>query len=281
MPIADWTVPFELTSQLYSATLLDINQSLTFPAGQGIYLLRPDGCTLTNTVRATKDNVPQAEGAILHRRFLAGMEMNLAIQLWESTEKPACDSLQQEMLDTLMGYLYNLINAGDNVGRITWQPWGVNARMLDDLRLFTYPLEAHPPGGAMEITVTLDCELPYTEDLLELDPVISGPVVNGGNRPTFPVWIINGPFTSFGLQNTTTGDEFLYDGSLPGATPVGGGDYLEINTFKNTVYLNGAGANMMPGIQMDSSDFFPLPAGSNAIVVTGASGFARINAAWA
>jgi hypothetical protein len=280
MPIADWTVPFLLTSQVYSATLLDINTPLTFSAGQGVYLLREDGCSLKNTVRETKNDVPQADGAILHRRFVSGMEMTLAIQLWESTDHPACDALLQEMLDTLMGYLFNLINAGDNQGRISWQPDGVNARMLDDLRLFTYPEESHP-GTLVEIGVTLDCELPYAEDLTQLNPVVSGVVTNGGNRPTYPVWKIDGPFTSFGLQNTTTGDEFIYNGTLPGATPVGPLEYLEINTFKNTVYLNGAGLNYKPGIDMANSDFFTLPPGNNTIVVTGASGHALVNAAWA
>ena len=89
MPLADWAVPFELTSAVYSGTMLSINSQ----TANGLYLLRPEGCSLVNQVRSTKEMVPQEDGAILHRRFAAGMEMTLAIQLWEDTTKIACDSL--------------------------------------------------------------------------------------------------------------------------------------------------------------------------------------------
>lgn len=279
--ISDWAVPFHLTSQLYSADLLDFNVAIP---GLGTYYLRPDGCSLTNTVRAGKENVPQDDGAIFHRRFVAGMEMTLAIQLWADEDKYACKAQVQEMTDTLMGYLYNLINAGDNEGRISWEPWGVNARMLDDLRLWTYPIEELVAENAgVEIQVTLDCELPYEEDLLQLSPALPGVLVNGGNRGTFPVYIIEGPFSVFTLENTTTGDIIGYNAAQPGAVPVGGGDYIEINTFKNTAFLNGDGADLLPGIVYAYSDFKELPMGASTFTLIGdaTTGHALVNAAWA
>lgn len=289
MPLADWNVAFTLTSADYSATPLAINTPVVFPSGTGTFLLRADGCSLNNQVRQTKDFVPQADGAILHCRYTAGMEMTLAIQMWESTDQIACDTLLQEMLDELMGYLYGLLNAGDNEGRISWAPDGGSSvsstsRMLDDIRLFTYPTDSQQ-SAAYEVSVTVDCALPYAEDLTQLSPSVPGVVVNNGNRPTYPVWKIYGPFTSFTLTNTsvTPNESFQYDGALPGASSVGGGDYIEINTFNNTVYLNGNSTNMKPGIVMTSSDFFTLPPGSNTITCAGvgAASVCLVNAAWA
>ena len=292
MPLADWSVPFTLTSAVYSATPLDINTPVVFTAGTGIFLLRPDGCTLTNQVRQTKDFVPQADGAILHCRFTAGMEMNLAIQLWENDTQIACDTLLQEMLDDLMGYAYGLLNAGDNEGRISWVPDGGSStvstsRMLDDIRLLAYPAESQQPGSPYELALTVDCGLPYAEDLTQQSVALndSGVVVtNYGNRPTYPVWKLFGPLAGLqSLTDATTGETFSWDGSLPGAPTIGGGDYIEIDTFRNTAYKNGSGANCKPGIVMTDSDFFTLPPGASTIVLSapGSTGTCLLNSAWA
>jgi hypothetical protein len=226
------------------------------------------------------------------------MEMNLAIQLWENDTQIACDTLLQEMLDDLMGYLYNLINAGDNEGRISWVPSGGSStastgRMLDDIRLLSYPAESQQPASPYEIAVTVDCALPYAEDLTQLQPVIpANPVVNYGNRPSYPVWQIWGPFSDFTLINTSVGSagppdtrpQFRWDSTIPGAgAAIGAADYLEIDTFRNTVYLNGSGANRKAGIDMLNSEFFTIPPGSNTITCPGigAASVCLINAAWA
>lgn len=287
MPLADWTVPFELTSADYSATALKFNTPIV---GSGIYLLNQQSCFLDNQVRATKENVPQMDGAILHHRFLAGMEMGLAVQLWQDTSNIACDTLLQTMLDTLMGYIYGLLNAEDNRGRISWLPDGNSSanssqRMLDDIRLLTYPTQGQN-GGAVEITFSVDCALPYAEDLTQ-DSVALGASVtapNLGNRSTYPVFKIDGPFTNFILTNVSTGLQIVYDSTLPPGTglAVGGGDYIEIDMFRNTAYLNGDQSNLKPGIDILSSDFFPLIPGNNTITLAGAStGTILINSAWA
>jgi hypothetical protein len=277
--IADWSIPFNLTSALYSASVLPINQAIP---GVGYYFLRQDGCALRNTVRAQKNDIPQADGAILHRRFTSGMEMDLTFQLWETTDSLACDDLAQDMLDTLMGYLYNLINAGDNEGRISWTPDGQSARMLDDIRLLVYPAVKNAQG-ATEIAVTVDCALPYEEDLTPTITTLTGTdnVTNLGNRPVYPVFrIYSGGFT---LANSTTGYQFVFDDTQLGCPPVGGG-YVEINTLRNTVYLNGNQDNMKPGIVIESSDFFTLPPGVSTITLsagTGGSTAIEFNSAWA
>lgn len=286
MPLANWNVPFELTSALYSSTRLPINSPFAFPAGTGQLNLRHDGCSINTVVRSTKNPVPQADGDILHRRFTTGTQMNLAIQFWDNRlGEVACGELLQSMLDTTLGYLFALINAGDNEGRISWTPEGENARMLDDIRLLSYMTGAQPAeGGQFELGVTLDCALPYVEDLTQLAPTLPGTVVNAGNRPTYPVWRIDGPFTTMTLTNSTTTESFSYNNGQPGAPTIGSGDILEIDTFLNSVTKIETGpvlTNAFAGMVLPSSEFFLIDPGSPSIALSGASsGTGLINSAW-
>ncbi len=304
MGIADWSVPFKLRSAPYTddpipgsvaPVELPINSVITFPTGDlVVYRLRPDGCKLTNVVRETKDYVPQADGAILHRRFVGGMEMELVIQMWQPNDKIACDHILQEMVDTLEGYLYGLLNAGDNEGRIAWAPTGGASgapgsngyRMLDDLRLLSFPAESQAPGAPFEIQVTVDCDRPYAQDETQLAPAVPGVVTNYGNRPTFPVWSIQGPLSSFFLVNTDNNDTFWYDGTLPPAAGnIAAGEFVEVDTFRNTVTKIVGGVptmNLKPYVQMLDSEFFTLPPGDSTITISPAPGAstALINAAW-
>lgn len=277
--ISDWSLPFSLTSAVYSGNPLAFN---TANAQMGtLFVLNRDSCELRNTVRATKEFIPEFDGAILHRRFAGGMEMDLAVQLWETSGSVACDDTAQSMLDLLNGYLYGLLNAGDNEGRLSWEVPDTSDRMLDDLRLLSYPTMKFVEG-VIQVEFTVDTALPYAEDLTQLSPSIPGNVTNAGNRPTYPVWQIYGAFSSFTLTNTTNGDTFAYDDSQPGAPNIGGGDYIEIDTIRNTAFKNGDGANCLPGIVL-GSDFFSIPPGTHAITCPGVGGasVALVNAAWA
>jgi hypothetical protein len=284
MPIADWTVPFQLTSSIYAgATTLPFNVQTS----NGIFLLRDDACKLENFTRLTKEDIPQSDGAILHRRFVSGMEMSLTVQFWETTSSIACGDLLQTMYDDIMGYLYGLLNAGDNEGRISWTPSGVNVRMLDDIRLHSYPAETHGATQPMELSFTLDCALPYAEDLTQSSAALDdvGVVItNTGNRPTFPVWQLTGPGSdnSFSVTDLTTGDYFEYDRNFPLSPVISSTDYIEIDTFRDTAYKNGNGANCKPGINMETSSFFPLGPGSHQIILaSGTTGTVLWNNAWA
>jgi hypothetical protein len=214
--------------------------------------------------------------------------MNLAIQLWENDTQIACDMLLQEMLDDLMGYLYNLINAGDNEGRISWVPEGGSSvsstsRMLDDIRLLSYPAEAQQPGAPYEVTVTVDCALPYAEDLTQLNPAIAGAVVNHGNRPTYPVWQVTASAFTLTDTSVTPNAVFQFDDTLPGCPNVGAG-YVEIDTFRNSVTIVTAGptlSNGAAGVNMTTSEFFTLSPGSHTITLSSGTGVCLINAAWA
>jgi len=304
MPLADWTVPFTLTSSVYSATGLSINTSVLLPSGdRGTFFFRPDGCQLNATVRQTKDNVPQADGSILHRRFMTGMEMQLVVQMWEDNDKIACDSLLEEMLDVFMGYVYGLLNAGDNEGRMTWVPTNGSSvsstsRMLEDIRLLSYPVESQQGGSPYEVALTVDSVWPYAADFTQLAPSLSGgsgTVINRGNRPSYPVWQIYGPYDAFVLTDTSVTPNAIirWDQTLPGAgAALTNAEYIEIDTFRNSVTKVAAGpvlSNVAAGIDMTASEFFTISPGSHAITVSYTSGNvtnnnsskALINAAWA
>jgi hypothetical protein len=317
MPIPDWTVPFWLRSYVYASDPtpggvaddspgLPINQTIAdFEGeGQGIYLLRQEGCSLVNGgVRMTKEHVPQGDGDILHRRFVSGSEITLAVQMWQTTNKPACDELLQVMSDTLMGYAYGLLNAGDNEGRVIWTPAGEATRMLDDCQLLSYPVSSQSAREAYELVFSLDSPWPYAMDSVQ-DPADNLPnlstaassIVNGGNRSSYPVILLYGDLSGTDLQtvtNVTTGEFFQYDCAQPGSPniDVGGNEWLEIDMFKNTVYKvvsTGGGApftlsNAEAGIVMDTSTFFTLAPGTNNVVLTlgSSTGKCLSNSAWA
>lgn len=271
-PVADWSVPFTLTSP-YGTLVLN-----TAIPGLGIYFLNPQSCQMSLDVRATKSNVPQSDGSILHRRFMTGMEGQLAIQLWNNADAVACDEQLQEMQDLLTKHLRALLNAGDNEGRLSWSPAGGNQRMLDDIRLLVYPLATLIDSNAgTELSCTIDSEFPYAQDENQTTTSIndggSSALVNDGSAEYFPVFKVYapnpGPMTAFTLTNAASALQIVYDSTLPGADTVAFGDYIEINTFRNTAYLNGNGADMKAGIDELSSEYWPLLVGSNSVSITG------------
>jgi len=290
MPIADWTVPMILTTPYGT---IDLNGTLV---GGGAYLLRPDGCKMGVGVRSTKDDVPQADGSILHHRFLTGTEMVLAIQLWadKGDSLPACDAQLQGLLDDLLGAMRSLLNAGDNAGRISWTPAGQNARMLDDIRLAGYPLEAIVDTSAgMELTVLIDTEYPYSQDLTQTRTGIADGattvITNGGTAAYYPVFQANrlngvtsgSSCSGFTLQNLTTGIDFVYDSTLPGAIAIAGGSYGEIDTFRNSIFRNGNLTNLKAGVDELASDYFLLETGANSIKIVGCDVDVLWQNAWA
>ncbi len=259
------------------------NGSMSFneQTASGIYLLIQDGCNVNIDVRSTTDNVPQADGSILHTRFLTGSTVQLTVQLWETANKLACEGeLLVEMLDNLSGALRSLLNAGDNEGRLAWEIDGGNERMLDDVRLLVYP--SFTPGPPPTVTFTLDSAFPYAQDLNQTRTGVADgvPVLidNSGSADYHPVFLVNqlngvvspSSVSTFTITNVTTGQQFVYDDSLPGAVPISaGGFWAEINTFKNTIYLNGNLTNLKAGVDEVNSEYPVLEVGNNLISITG------------
>jgi len=285
----------------WSPTQFDLtnpfNGSMSFnvQTPSGLFLLDQQGCSFDITVRSTKDNIPQADGSLLHHRFLTGTEMPLTIQLWEDEDKVACDSLLAEMLDELSGALRSLLNAGDNEGRLAWDIEGGDIRMLDDVRLLVYPRFQMTDTLGI-VTVTLDSKYPYAQDLTQtLTPCEDGvaeTLVNTGTAEYSPVFKVNqlngvvdaGAVNSFTITVTQGTDvqQFVYNDGFPGAVPISaGGHYAEIDTFGNTIYLDGDGANLKAGVGELNSEYPVFPTGSFDVQIDGCDMDVLWAAAWA
>ncbi len=268
--VPSWDAPtaFTLTNP-YNGTMSFNTQTST-----GLYLLDRSGCKFTVAVRSTTDNVPQSDGAILHHRFLTGTQMELKFVLMGDADSIACDDVLTTMVDQLTGAFRSLLNAGDNIGRLTWDAQGELTRILDDCRLLVYP-DFDAGGNLPTLTVTIDSQYPYAQNLTQQSTSItsggSSTLTNDGTADYFPVFQVHGATSGFTLTNLTTGIQFVYDSTLPGAVAIGGGDYAEIDTFRNTIFLNGSGANLKAGVDELNSDYWSLIVGGNLVSITGAN----------
>lgn len=272
---AQWIdIPFRLESP-YGA--IDLNTS----SGDR-YLLVPSGCDMGAELRVTKENIPQADGSILHRRWFAGYECRLTIMPWVN-DVPACDNDLVRMIDMLSGICWSLREAGDNQGRLKWTPTGKPMRMLDDIRLLERLTVATDETGLVTCTFSVDTPYPYAQDFTQITTALPGVATNTGTAEYWPVFKIYGPTDAFTLTNTTTGESIIYDKNLPGGISVpGGGGYVEIDCFRNTAYINGFVLDAKGSIDVVNSDFFPIVVGSNTLTLSGApSGDMLWAAAWA
>ena len=89
---------------------------------------------------------------------------------------------------------------------------------------------------------------------------------NGGNAPASPRFFVYGPCDDFVLTNSDNGDEIIFNAA------VADGDYIEINSARRTVLLNG-GQNAYGGIDFASTNFFTIsPYASESPLVFSTSG---------
>lgn len=294
----EWDIPFTIQTDSSDLTRphLDLNAAAGGTTTGWRFLLDPKKCSCGVPLRVTSDDVPQADGAIFHRRYRGGYFMQLVIELWHNEigateDKVACKTALREMNDELMRVLNPLLNA--ERGRILWTPSGYSdQRMLDRVQLAVAASSVQEdPLGTTIITVGVDTPFPYAIDKTEIQTtVLDGATVtiaNAGTIEQFPVLRVSGPTSAFTITNHSVLDDngdalkMVYSAALPGASAVGGGAYIEFDHFKNTAYLNGFQTNMKPGIDVASSDFFPLVAGDNDIEADGADVLVLSNNAWA
>ena len=296
--IAEWENAWRLVSP---AGTLTFNQDETH---QYRFLLDPEKCSASLPVRVTDDDVPQGSGKIPHRRWRGGYVFHLAVQLWTYGDR-ACKGDARAMLDLLGLHLNAMENTGllpgAPEGRLIWTPSANTAgddvpasdRMLTRAQLLTAPAP-QLQDGTETVEFEVDSSFPYYIEFTQTETDISDgstvAVANVGNADFYPVIQAQGPTTGFTIINLDVLDpagsplELTYDSTLPGAVAIAGGDYLEIDFFRQTAYLNGSGANRFAGIDMRVSDFFPLaPAelADNNLQVGGADIVVLSNGAWA
>ena len=271
--ISDW-------SKLNTLTTPIANLTLNGTSGYQ-YLIMNERCDGGADVRVTFDNIPESDGQLNHRQYLTGYKMRLALALWEDGD-PACGQAAQEMLDTLGMHIDALRNP-TGVTRIIWTPEGLASRMINDIVLMEKPVATVEPNGAEGIvTVTFGVVSPFPYEMSEAEATPnsitdggSSALVNLGSTRFWPVFKVYGSTSAFTITNTTTGLTIVYSG-----TAIGGGDYVEIDTFRGTVYLNGSGANRLASIDFINTDFFPLEPGTNNVSITGANCDVLWNSAW-
>lgn len=274
--IAEWEKEFILTTDIGSLLFNTVD-----PA-EGFFVVDKGGCNAeVGSIRAEKFGIPQADGSYLRRRFTDGYVIKMACEFWTKETASACATTSpssREMNDNLNRHLRSILNGG---GRLRWTPTGAGARILDDLWLLDGPHIVEGDGftGAQ---FTLDTRFPYAIDFTQtLTDFAEGGdthlLDNTGTAPFYPVWKIYagaspGKYVKITRQAADPADDLsiVFDSTL--ATPdltIPAGQYVEIDTFRETAYLNGDGANYKAAIDVQASDFFALQVGDNTIVTTG------------
>jgi hypothetical protein len=274
--IAEWEKEFTLTTDIGSLIF-----NFQDPV-DGFYILDKGGCEASvESIRAEKFGIPQADGSYLRKRFTTGYVVKLACEYWVDAQNSACASTSltsREMNDVLMRHLRSILNGG---GRLKWTPTGANTRIIDDLWLLSAP-QLVEGDGFTGVQFVLDTRFPYAIDLTQtLTTFAVGgdthTLTNTGTSPFFPVWKIYagaspGKYVKITRQAADPADDLsiVFDSTL--ATPdltIPAGHYIEIDTFRETVYLDGDGANYKSTIDIEATDFFQLEVGDNLIVTTG------------
>lgn len=245
------------------------------------YLCVRDGCEASRTLRVVSDPVPQGDGEIFHRRFTDGTQIDLTFQLWQD-DAPACGAAVRVMYETLAQHLSAILNEG---GRYLWLPTDYSdQRMMDEARWLSPIVQTYAEGGIVQVAFSIDSPFPYFIDSLqETIPMLDGVpliVTNDGNASYYPVFLVQGPATDFTIENADNGLQIVYDSGRPGALALGSGDYAEIDCYRNTIYLNGIGANLKPGIDPEQTDYFTIDPDVNNLEITGADADLLFNNAW-
>lgn len=269
------------------------------------YMVQSDSYKIVPSLRATQDNISQADGSVLHPRWKSGLVATMQVCYWiggaGADGSPACGEDARLMHEELMSALNSIRMLSGSEQRLLWQPTGYgDERMLDQIQVLSWPDPTFDLAGT-EVCVSFAVEspFPYALDATQLSTAIGGSsgatvtVLNSGNADFSPVVQINGPFTTFTLTNLTDLDpdgnplKIVYDGTRPGAAPVTLGDYLELDFFRGTAYLNGDVTNLIAGIDPTESDFWHLLTeqflgGPNYIQLDGGlTGTILSNNAWA
>lgn len=270
-----WDVPASLTT---TAGTLNFN---TFPG----LILDPHQCAATKEVRATNDPIPQGDGDIFHRRWLTGYIYKLVAQAFTDESTASCLDDGRLLLEELALHLEAMRNSP---GRYCWLPSNYgDTRALDQAQWLTGVTQTLAEGGIIQVEFEIDSPFPYVIDLTQISTNVPAStlitIANLGNITFYPVIQVQGPATNdiWTVNNTTTGDGIVYDQTRPGAVTMGGGDYAEIDTFKNTIYLNGNQADMSAGIDPTQSVFLTLEPGNNVMETTDVSAVFLTNNAWA
>ncbi len=270
------------------------------------FQLVPLKCNANLPVRVTNDDIPQGDGAIPHRRWRSGFTVHLAVELLKRIPgggdedlEAACDEDLVYMLDLLGLHINSMIRTGLVSGypnaRLFFTPSGAGPlgdRMFDRCQLNTGGSVSLSEGSiGPQVEWDMDTAFPYYIEATETQTMLSDTgvqiITNNGNTDYFPVIKVYGPTSGFVLLNDSVTDPqgnplvLYYNSSLPGAAAIGGGAYVEINMFGGTAFKNGNEDNLLAGIDMRYTSFWPLVPGDNLVASIDATALVLSNGAWA
>lgn len=271
--IGDW-------SKLKTLTTTAGNLTLNSATGRR-YLALNENCQGGAPVRFNSDNMPQSDGALIYRQYLGGYAMRLAFALWDGDE-PACGQVGQEMLDEIGEHIDALRNPA-GTSRIIWQPENMANRMLNEIRLSDTRVVTVTPTDTealIAVQFAVMSTFPYEMSESEGTPAtladgVPDTIDNVGNTSFWPVLRVDGPYSEFTIENLTTGDALVWDGPF-----IGTSEYVELDFFRGTAYLNGDEDNEIAGIDFLATNWWPLVPGGNYIQIDGASCDILWNSAW-
>jgi hypothetical protein len=260
-----------------------------------IYMVRHDGYKIVPAkFRLVQDSISQADGSSLQQPLIDGMVATLRIEYWTDLRdaagdrKPACGEDVRLMNEELSGVLNSLrVWTADpnNNQRYIWLPTGTGGihRMLTNVLLVAWPEPTQDPPIVSQ-TFSLGTPLPYAisenETTTDIADGGSATITNPGNASVYPVFIIDGPTSACTITNTTTGAAIIYDASRPGASPIAGGHFVEIDSFQGTVILDGSVDDTYIAAIDPTSVFFPLAPDAQTITAAGADIHIRWNPAY-
>lgn len=278
MPNVDWTQPQDLVTPAGTVLFNVPDEGANSNYG---YLIQPGSYKIVPSMRVTADNLSQQSGSFLHPRFKSGLVATLVVQYLVTNGvdfqdyEPACDSDLRIMHETLTAALDSMLE-DQGTQRLIWDaPGALSRRMLESILTLGWTEPTVQPDGTIEVTFQVETALPYAIDFTQQSDTInaaSGTITNPGTSSKFlPVVQVQGPASTFQLKNNSVLDdqgnplEINYDGSRPGAIPVPGGHYAELDFFKGSIFLDGNSTDLTAGLDPETSDFWPLVRGANNI----------------
>lgn len=296
--IGEWTNPHSLITP---EGTLPFNE--TDPDTGWRFQLNERKCQALLPVRSTEDDVPQGDGKIPHRRWRSGYGVHLAIEPMVGDDGCAAGADLVGMLDLLGLHLNAMIRTGLVSGfpnaRLVFTPSGGTSpgddRMFDRCQLQGTPTPTFDGDlGGIQVEVDIDTPYPYYISAEETDTVLYQggtdmivPIFNAGNTDYFPVVELYGPASLVVVTNYSIVDlsniplQLFYDASLPNASAIDPGDYVEVTFFEGKAYLNGNQAPRKSGLDFRYTEFFPLIPGENLVGVFGGDALVKSNSAWA
>jgi len=272
-----------------------------------LFRIQSDTYKMVPSLRVTQDNISQADGSVLHPRWKTGVvaivQVALTVMLDPSSDtgddRPACDAEMREMEELLVLHLNAMRKLEANPQRLRWSPTGYgDQRLLDDVQLLDIWDPSYDLSGELAmIQFALESPFPYGIDATEVQTTIPSSgggsmgggvtIVNHGNSPQSPVVKVFGPTNEFTLTNNDDLDDqgnpksLVYTMYRPGGQAIHTGHYAEIDFFRGTIFLDGAGVDLVAGLDPELSDFWALQHGPNDIQIVGADCKVLSNNSWA